>query len=184
MGSLWKMSQRLPIVIGLRNFYQVWGDFQTARELGEQAVALAQREPDDALRVHAHLGLAHTLFSLGEFVRARAHIEQGIAFYDPQRQDAYTFSQGKGAAVNSLTLLAWLLWYLGYPTQALTRVQKRLTWHNGSLIPRVVSMPSVLLPSCTNCVRKCLKPERTLKERWPSPGNMAWPFVRYSAPFS
>jgi predicted ATPase len=131
------MSQRLSIVIGLRNFYQVWGDFQTARALGEQAVALAQREPDDALRVPAHLGLAHTLFSLGEFVCARVHIEQGLAFYDPQRQHSYTFSQGKGAAVNSLTLLAWLLWYLGYPTQALTRVQEAL-----ALAERIAYPPS------------------------------------------
>ena len=129
--------QRLPIVLGLRNFYQVRGDFHTARVLGEQGVALAQRGPDDALWVHAHLGLGHTLFSLGEFGRARAYLEQGMAFYDPQRQHSYTFSQGKGAGVNSLTLLAWLHWYLGYPTQALTRLQEAL-----DLAQRIAHPPS------------------------------------------
>jgi DNA-binding winged helix-turn-helix (wHTH) protein/class 3 adenylate cyclase/predicted ATPase len=132
-----ELSHRLPIVLGLRNFYQVRGDFHTARVLGEQGVALAQRGPDDALRVHAHMTLAHTLFSLGEFGRARAHCEQGMACYDPQRQHSYTVSQGKDAGVNSLTLLAWSLWYLGYPTQALTRIQEAL-----ALAQRVAHPPS------------------------------------------
>jgi predicted ATPase len=132
-----EMSQRLPIVFGLRNFYQVRGDFQTARVLGEQGVVLAQRGSDDALRVHAHMQLAHTLFSLGEFGRVRDHVEQGMACYDPQRQRAYTSSQGKDAGVNSLTLLAWSLWYLGYPTQALTRVREAL-----ALAQRVAHPPS------------------------------------------
>jgi DNA-binding winged helix-turn-helix (wHTH) protein/predicted ATPase len=129
--------QRLRIVLGLRNFYQVRGDFHTARVLGEQGVALAQQGPDDALRVHAHMHLAHTLFSLGEFGRVRDHVEQGMACYDPQRQRAYTSSQGKDAGVNSLTLLAWSLWYLGYPTQALTRIQEAL-----ALAQRVAHPPS------------------------------------------
>jgi predicted ATPase len=129
--------QRLPIVLGLRNFYQVRGDFYTARVLGEQGVALAQRGPDEALRVHAHMGLGHTLFSLGEFGRVRDHVEQGMTFYDPQQSRSYTVSQGKGAGVNSLTLLAWSLWYLGYPTQALTRLQEAL-----DLAQRIAHPPS------------------------------------------
>jgi predicted ATPase len=129
--------QRLPIVLGLRNFYQVRGDFHTARVLGEQGVALAQRGPDEALRVHAHMGLAHTLFSLGEFGRVRDHVEQGMTFYDPQQPRSYTVSQGKGAGVNSLTLLAWSLWYLGYPTQALTRLQEAI-----DLAQRIAHPPS------------------------------------------
>jgi predicted ATPase len=129
--------QRLPIVLGLRNFYQVRGDFYTARLLGEQGVALAQRGPDEALRVHAHMGFGHTLFSLGEFGRVRDHVEQGMTFYDPQQPRSYTVSQGKGAGVNSLTLLAWSLWYLGYPTQALTRLQEAL-----DLAQRIAHPPS------------------------------------------
>jgi predicted ATPase len=49
-----------------------------------------------------------------------------MTFYHPQQPRSFTVSQGKGAGVNSLTLLAWSLWYLGYPTQALTRLQEAL----------------------------------------------------------
>jgi TOMM system kinase/cyclase fusion protein len=130
--------QLMRVVLGLRNFYQVGGEFQTARELGEQGVALAQRMQDDAFLVYAHMALAHTLFSLGEFVRAREHLEQGSVFYNPQLHRSYAFSQGKDAGVNSHTLLAWSLSYLGYPEQALTHVQEALT-----LAQRVSHPPSL-----------------------------------------
>jgi predicted ATPase len=93
---------------------------------------------DDAFLVYAHMALAHTLFSLGEFVPAREHLEQGTVLYHPQRHRSYAFSQGKDAGVNSLTLLAWSLAYLGYPEQALTRVQEALT-----LAQRVSHPPSL-----------------------------------------
>jgi predicted ATPase len=130
--------QLMRVVLGLRNFYQVGGAFHTARELGEQGVALAQRMPDDAFLVYAHMALAHTLFSLGEFARAREHLEQGTVLYNPQRHRSYAFSQGKDAGVNSLTLLVFSLSYLGYPEQALTRVQEALT-----LAQRVSHPPSL-----------------------------------------
>jgi TOMM system kinase/cyclase fusion protein len=130
--------QLMRVVLGLRNFYQVGGAFHTARELGEQGVALAQRMPDDAFLVYAHMALAHTLFSLGEFAQAREHLEQGTVLYNPQRHRSYAFSQGKDAGVNSLTLLAFSLSYLGYPEQALTRVQEALT-----LAQRVSHPPSL-----------------------------------------
>ena len=64
-------------------------EFQTARELGEQLLSLAQRVQDPALLLEAHHALGDTLFYLGEFARARAHLEQGMALYDPQQHRAH-----------------------------------------------------------------------------------------------
>ena len=61
------------------------GGVQTARELGEQLLSLAQSVQDPTLLVVAHYGLGMTLFCLGEFASAREHLEQGIALYDPQQ---------------------------------------------------------------------------------------------------
>ena len=41
--------QLFPVLLGLRTFHQVRGEFLTARELGEQLLGLAQREHDPAL---------------------------------------------------------------------------------------------------------------------------------------
>ena len=44
--------------------------------------------------VAAHRALGTTLFFLGEIVPARAHLEQGIALYDPQQHRASVFLYG------------------------------------------------------------------------------------------
>ena len=60
--------------MGLWRFYIARGEFQTARELGEQLLALAQRVRDPALLLEAHRALGQTTFWLGEMASSpRAH---------------------------------------------------------------------------------------------------------------
>ena len=77
--------QLFPVLFGLRTFHHVRGEFRTARELGEQLLSLAQREQDPALLLEAYRALGSTLFHLGEFGAARAHLEQGLTLYDAQQ---------------------------------------------------------------------------------------------------
>jgi tetratricopeptide (TPR) repeat protein len=69
----------------------VRGKLQTAHELAEQLLRLAQRVHDPALLVEAHSVLGATLFSLGEFASAREHAEQSLALYDAQQPHALVF---------------------------------------------------------------------------------------------
>lgn len=71
--------------------------------------------------------LGRTLLFLGEPVLARMHLEQGIALYDPQQGRSRAFNVGMDPGVACLSCLAWTLWLLGYPAQALTRVYEALT---------------------------------------------------------
>lgn len=71
--------------------------------------------------------LGSTLFYLGELVSAREHLEQGIAFYDPEHSLSRAFRRGADPSVICLSGLAWTLWTLGYPNQALTRNHQALT---------------------------------------------------------
>jgi hypothetical protein len=61
---------------------------------------------------------------LGELLAARKHLEQGLAYYNPQQHDnldtRYTaFPMGMKCRAS----LAWSLWLLGYPEQARASVQ-------------------------------------------------------------
>jgi class 3 adenylate cyclase len=70
--------QLLPVLYGLRRFYTTRADYQTSLEIGEQFLKLAQRvEPMHLLGAH----YTTELYWLGEFVSARAHLEEGIALY-------------------------------------------------------------------------------------------------------
>jgi predicted ATPase len=116
--------QLIPMLQGICSFYIVRGQLQTARELGEQLLELAQsaQNPADVLR--AHLVLGSTLFFLGEFASTREHLEQGLALYDPQKPRSPAFVQDSGVACLCWGALA--LWMLGYPDQALGRGHKGL----------------------------------------------------------
>jgi predicted ATPase len=113
--------QLFSVLVGLRVFHHVRGEFHTARELGEQLLDLAQREQDPALLVQAYWALGSTFLNLGEFGVARAHLEQSLTLYDAQRHRAYEFLHGFDPGIFGLIYAALVLWHLGYPDQALQK---------------------------------------------------------------
>jgi predicted ATPase len=119
--------QLVPALWGARRFSLFRAELQTARELAERLLPLAQRAQDSAFLPEAHFGLGSVLHSMGELVSARAHCEQALALYDPgQRRSAIAFG-GVDLGVFSLVHLANILWLLGYPDQAQKRNRQALT---------------------------------------------------------
>jgi predicted ATPase len=120
-------QQLFAVLLGLAIHFVVRAEFQTARELGEQLLSLEGHAQDPVLLVEAHYALGVTFSWLGEFTRARAHLEQAIAQYDPQQHRSHIALYGQDAGAVCLSRLAPVLWYLGYPDQALKRSQQALT---------------------------------------------------------
>lgn len=98
---------------GLQGFYYVRAELQRAHALGEQLFELAQRLEDAGLLGVAHFVLGATLFSLGELLAAREHLEQALALCNAQRH-------GRLRAI-CLAFTGRVLWTLGYPDQAVQR---------------------------------------------------------------
>jgi predicted ATPase len=71
--------QLFQVLMGLCAFHRQRGESLTARELGEQCLALAQCEGEPMRLLEAHRALGVPLFYLGELVAARAHLEQEMA---------------------------------------------------------------------------------------------------------
>jgi predicted ATPase len=71
--------------------------------------------------------LGMTLFPLGEFGAARAHLEQGLTLYDAQRHHSHVSRYGLELEVFSLSYAALVLWHLGYPDQARQQSAAALT---------------------------------------------------------
>jgi predicted ATPase/class 3 adenylate cyclase len=119
--------QFFPVLGGLVIFYINRGEQQTARELGEQMLSLAQRVRDPAGLANAHIMLGNALYFLREWDAARTHLEQGIAFYNAQQPRSQGFLTETHQGVFGLIRLAQVLWSLGYPDQALQRSHEALT---------------------------------------------------------
>jgi predicted ATPase len=114
-------TEIFPVLWGLWRFYFVRAEHRAARELAEQCLSLAQRVYDPALLLVAHHALGGSICFQGELSSARAHLEQGLALYNPQEHSALAFRYGLDLKVWCLAYMAWPLWLLGYPAQALTR---------------------------------------------------------------
>jgi predicted ATPase len=119
--------QIFPVLGGLVIFYLNRGEVQTARELGEQMLSLAQRVHDPGGLANAHISLGNALYNLREWDAARMHLEQGIAFYSAQQPRSQGFLTETHQGVFSLIRLAQVLWELGYPDQAVQRSHEALT---------------------------------------------------------
>jgi predicted ATPase len=105
----------------------VRANLKTAHEFGDQLLNLAQQAEDSFLLVEAHRNLGATLFGLGEFIQAQAHLEKSKALYDSKNHRFHVSLFGQDPGVASLSYGSWILWLRGYPDQALERVYDALT---------------------------------------------------------
>ena len=121
-------AQLAHALAGLDTFYRARGELHTAWELGEQLLSLSQRLHDPEWLAFAHHRLGMTLYHQGELIAARAHQEQALASYE-QRLATYGTQRvvPQAGEVYFFCYMAFTLWLLGYPAQALARSQQALT---------------------------------------------------------
>jgi class 3 adenylate cyclase/predicted ATPase len=120
---------QLPaVLVGQFMWYLQRGELQTARELGEQLLSLAQRQGDSDLFLSAHVALGlTTLFCRGEVAAAHAYFVQGGALYIPAYHRALVVYHGYDLGVFARCYAALSLWLLGAPEQALAQVHEART---------------------------------------------------------
>ena len=119
--------QLFPALRGLWQFYIHRAQLQTAHGLGEHLLSLARGVQDPALLLEAHRAVGEPLLWMGKFLPAREHLEHGRALYDARQHRPHAFLYGLDPGVTCPSFASQALWCLGYPDQALKRVQEALT---------------------------------------------------------
>jgi predicted ATPase len=122
---------------GLRRYHLGRAQVQRARELGEEALQVAQRLADPAALRRAHAALGTCLLYLGELVAARVHLMHGIADNEDQHAWAGATSSELDADILSRTSTGLVLWLLGHPDQALTHTEQMLALARELKVPLV-----------------------------------------------
>jgi tetratricopeptide (TPR) repeat protein len=115
-----------------------------AQELASQLYRLAHQLPALSLLPTVYQALGKTAVWQGDFSSARTFLEQGAAVYDRRLHRDHALRYGLDPGVACLGFLAWSLWHLGYPDQA---VQKQ---HEALALARDLSHPFSL--AFTLCV--------------------------------
>ena len=77
------------VLIGRFNMASVSADHDTARGIAQQCLELASRHPQSKALAQAHRIMGHMDWTQGQFVEARAHLEQclAISFSDEVAKD-------------------------------------------------------------------------------------------------
>ncbi len=158
---------------GLWGFALVRGKFQTARELGEQLLALASHLNHATAWIVAHMTLGLACFYRGEFSTAFDHLERGaqLSMSHPSRASLKRGVIDPGvlcAAFSALTLCT-----LGYPEQANSGAMMCCAWCGQKGIDMMKRLPCVLLPSCINAAARAMRSMSALTLRWPLPMSRA-----------
>jgi predicted ATPase len=127
--------QLFPVLRGLHGYYGNRAELQTAHDLGEQLLTLAQQVQDPAMLVVAHAVVGRTLLCLGAVASAHTYLTQGITLYDLQQHRAAAFLYGEDDGVVCHIFAARALWYLGSPGQGLARSQEAVMLAQQSAYP-------------------------------------------------
>ena len=107
----------IPALILLSGFYSFRAEFQTALDLAERALVLAERVAKPGHIVWAAQVMGMTWMVRGDLVAAREYLEQTLKFDDAHHK-AMVPVRGIDPRVAYTSFAAWVFWFLGYPDRA------------------------------------------------------------------
>jgi len=116
-----RRSQLFTVLRGLWISRLVRGELAAARALAEESAKLAESQSDRSVSIEGHHAMGGTLICLGDFSAARDHLEESIALYDraPVSRD---FMHDSVVGILPRCFVAHALWHLGYPDQAVAKM--------------------------------------------------------------
>lgn len=114
-------TARFKVEMGLEAYRFMRADFAPALEHGRRAAAIATRSGDVKQRLHAHWGLACTMFHQGELRATMREMETALALYTPALHPQFGIQD---PGVMCMAYSSWGLWELGRPDSALERVNQ------------------------------------------------------------
>ena len=118
-------DKRFGIEWGLFQCYFVKGDNQATAEIATGLLDHAREHPARPL-VDARIAEGMLRYQLGDLKGARKSFETASALTRPEFDEPHQFSHGQNPGIFSASYLARTLWFLGYPDQARTIIDRNV----------------------------------------------------------
>jgi predicted ATPase/class 3 adenylate cyclase len=112
-------AEKFPVLYGLCVRHIVGAKFDTALELARQLASSVQHSSEDWMLCIGHRVLGTVLLLRGELAEAKEHLEQAIAYYDPQKHGELKFRFNQDIGVAALCFQSWLMFLQGCPAQGI-----------------------------------------------------------------
>jgi tetratricopeptide (TPR) repeat protein len=121
-------AQQFRALWGLGAFHFVRGDQHQARQIADQALAVAHGSGDEDAAIEARYLSGIVSCARGDFASARVDLEQCTRLYGQQWRQRHWLLYGQDAKASALGWLAMVLCVLGEPEAALAHAQQALQW--------------------------------------------------------
>ncbi|HWK63975.1 MAG TPA: adenylate/guanylate cyclase domain-containing protein [Rhizobiaceae bacterium] len=118
--ELGEVREAFPVLYGLCLYHLYAAELSEARRAADRLLELASSSHDRGLSFFAHRAAGVSALPAGEFSRARAHLKEALALYDPREHRSPSFVYAFDPHVVCLDYLARTLLVLGLPDQALS----------------------------------------------------------------
>jgi class 3 adenylate cyclase/predicted ATPase len=141
--------------------YHVRGEPDRSHPIAEELLALAERQSDAAILVAGHRAIGDSWLHRGQMALARAHLERGLALYEPAQQRSLTALFAENARVAMLSFLSLTLGLLGFADQAVARSRDALA--EARELSHPISLAFALSVSCR--LHFVLEDPRTVRHR-------------------
>ncbi|WP_051334484.1 hypothetical protein [Bradyrhizobium sp. Ai1a-2] len=126
--------------------YHVRGEPDRSHPIAEELLGLAGRQSDAAILVAGHRAVGDSWLHRGQLALARAHLERGLALYDPAQQRSLTALFAENGRVAMLSFLSLTLGLLGFADQA--RVQSDNALAEARELSHPISLAFALSVAC------------------------------------
>jgi predicted ATPase len=116
------------MLFGLCQLHLARAEYETALEIGQQLLGIAEEEQDTGLLVEAHAVMGVTVFHQGEIQTVLTHLKRSTDLYDREQHRSHAAVYGQDPWVASRSYSGLALWLLGYPQQAVQRTSEALRY--------------------------------------------------------
>ena len=116
-------TSRFKVEMGLEAYRFMRADFGPALEHGRRAAAIATKSGDTKQRLHAHWGLACTLFHQGNLRATMREMETALRSYTPAMHPQFGVQD---PGVMCMAYSSWGLWEQARPDAAVTRINQAI----------------------------------------------------------
>jgi len=113
--------QTIGVLMGLVRLHGARADLVRARAHGGELLELAVRTGAEEFVLEAHRFLGAISFHMGSLESARQHLNEALNLFDPEKHGDHAYLYNEDTEVFCLDNLAWALWHLGFPDEALER---------------------------------------------------------------
>ena len=125
----------LPAVFGLWTWNFVHPSLNEAQALAEELLRSAENVGNSVYRVLAHEALGFTLFAQGKFAASHAELQRSISMCEDSATAKYLDLSAQDPRVHVRLYDGMVLWFLGYPDQALRMCAEARRYADGSQHP-------------------------------------------------